>query len=61
MPQVSCTVKQEILDEILEISTREQRTLSSAAGLLLTQAVKERIRQRNKGKKREKKGANDGF
>lgn len=48
MPQVSCTVKQEILDEITEISTREQRTLSSAAGILLTQAVKERIRQRKK-------------
>lgn len=54
MPQVSCTIKQEILDEIEEISSREQRTLSSAAGLLLTQAVKERIRQRNKNKSKKK-------
>jgi hypothetical protein len=48
--QISCQVDKILKDEIQELADKENRSLSSMGGLLLQQAVKERLRKRN-GKK----------
>jgi hypothetical protein len=53
--QISCTVSDEVYAEVEDIRKREKRSVSAAASILLENAVKERIRQREKNTKKGQK------
>jgi len=52
MPQLCSTVSDELLEEISELAKRESRSPSNMASVLLAQAMKERLRVREKSKKK---------
>ena len=53
MPQVSATIDQNTYDAIVEMSDKEKRNISSMVNILLSTAIKERLRNR---KRRNKNG-----
>jgi hypothetical protein len=57
MPQICCTVPKELIDAITDLAEKDNRSFSQMASMLLTNAVKEKIRLREKNKKQQKEGS----
>jgi hypothetical protein len=54
MPQICCTVPKELIDAVTDLAEKDNRSFSQMASMLLTNAVKEKIRLREKNKKQQK-------
>lgn len=46
LPQVSATISEELNQQIIDLAKKESRSTSKMVGILLQQAVRERLRKR---------------
>jgi hypothetical protein len=53
--QICCTVTPDVVDFIKNVAEKDNRSISQMAGILLSQAIKEKIRLQEKNQKRNAK------